>query len=91
MANDLHLFDYVSVLIVNQDPGFHLVSAERGFLLEALSFFFRIPVHELVLLDYNSRDPIVRDVSDIVDGMVIRLEQAGVTIDPAIIRFSGIK
>ncbi|GFT79725.1 hypothetical protein NPIL_656061 [Nephila pilipes] len=87
MVYNRHLFEYVSVLAMYNKPGFDRVRAVRGFLRYALSYMFRIPVHELAILDFYSRYPIPYDKSDVIDGMVIQLEHVGVTIDPAIICF----
>ncbi|GFT48516.1 hypothetical protein NPIL_531021 [Nephila pilipes] len=76
--------DIVIVRCVFQELEVSEVSSRRGEIRKILSDMYEIPNEDLILMEYNTMNPRALSLKDIENGMVIRIEHAGVTIDPPI-------
>ncbi|GFU35461.1 hypothetical protein NPIL_174551 [Nephila pilipes] len=62
-------------------PWFDRVHSVRRLIPIALTFLYQIPANNLILFDFYDPHPVVLGIWDIVEGMTLRLENMGVTID----------
>ncbi|GFU45849.1 hypothetical protein NPIL_291741, partial [Nephila pilipes] len=66
---------------VTSHPWYDRIRGVRRGLPSALSVLYMIPLEELVIFDFYARNNISLASYEIGDGMVLRLERLGVTID----------
>ncbi|GFT49140.1 hypothetical protein NPIL_503781 [Nephila pilipes] len=62
-------------------PWFDRIQSVRRLIPTALTHLYQIPANNLILFDFYDQHPIALAIWDIVDGMTLRLENMGVTID----------
>ncbi|GFU32936.1 hypothetical protein NPIL_356321 [Nephila pilipes] len=69
------------------NPRFVKVWSLRKHMPSALSHLYDIPEANLILFDFHDRHPIALAPWDIIEGMAVRLENIGVTIDRGSVPF----